>query len=113
MRHYEIVCIVHPDYSDQINSIIEKYKKIIIDNSGKIHRLEDWGRKQLAYSINKLHKAHYLLFNIEVFPKVISLLETDFRFNVAIVRNMIILVKKAINEVSPIMKLKEEKKEKK
>lgn len=113
MRHYEIIFIVHPDYSDKVSSIIEKYKKIILDHSGIIHRLEDWGRRQLSYSINKLHKAHYILMNIEVNPKVIHLLETDFRFNIAIIRNIIMLVKKAISEESPIIKLKEEKKEKK
>jgi len=113
VRHYEVIFIVHPDYSDKINIIIEKYKKIVLDNSGIIHRLEDWGRRQLSYSINKLHKAHYVLINIEAVPKVINLLETDFRYNIAIIRNMIMLVKKAISEVSPIMKLKEEKKEKK
>ena len=113
MRHYETIFMVHPDYSDKINGIIEKYKKIILNNSGIIHRLEDWGRRQLAYSINKLHKAHYILINIEAHPKVINLLETDFRFNIAIIRNIIMLVKKAINEASPIFKLKEEKKEKK
>lgn len=113
MRHYEIVFIVHPDYSDKISTIIEKYKKIVLDNSGIIHRLEDWGRRQLSYPINKLNKAHYVLMNIETYPKVINLLETDFRFNIAIIRNMIISVKKAINEASPILKLKEEKKEKK
>ncbi|QCI19073.1 30S ribosomal protein S6 [Buchnera aphidicola] len=113
MRHYEIIFMVHPDYSDKISNIIEKYKKIILDNLGIIHRLEDWGRRQLSYSINKLHKAHYVLINIEVEPKVINLLETDFRFNIAIIRNMIILVKKAVIEPSPMIKLKEEKKEKK
>lgn len=113
MRHYEIIFLVHPDYSDKISVIIEKYKKIILDNSGIIHRLEDWGRRQLSYSINKLHKAHYILINIEVYPKVINLLETDFRFNVAIIRNIIMSVKKAMHEASPIIKLKEEKKEKK
>ncbi|QFQ32365.1 30S ribosomal protein S6 [Buchnera aphidicola] len=113
MRHYEIIFMVHPDYSDKINTIIEKYKKIILDNLGIIHRLEDWGRRQLSYSINKLHKAHYVLMNIEIDPQVINLLETDFRYNVAIIRNMIMSVKKSIHEVSPIMKLKEDKKEKK
>ncbi|ALD15486.1 30S ribosomal protein S6 [Buchnera aphidicola (Aphis glycines)] len=113
MRHYEIIFMVHPDYSDKITTIIEKYKKMILDNLGIIHRLEDWGRRQLSYSINKLHKAHYVLINVEVNPKFINLLATDFRYNTAIIRNMIMSVKKSINEVSPIMKSKEDKKEKK
>lgn len=113
MRHYEIIFMIHPDYSEKVSIIIEKYKKIIHHNSGIIHRLEDWGRRQLAYPINKLHKAHYILLNIETFPKTISLLETDFRFNNAVIRNIIISVKKAINEPSPVIKLKEEKKDKK
>ncbi|ACL30350.1 30S ribosomal protein S6 [Buchnera aphidicola str. APS (Acyrthosiphon pisum)] len=113
MRHYEIIFMVHPDQSDKIPLLIEKYKKIINDNNGIIHRLEDWGRRQLSYSINKLQKAHYILMNIEVFPKTITLLETDFRFNNIILRNMIMSVKKAIVELSPILKLKDDKKEKK
>jgi len=113
MRHYEIIFIVHPDYSDQVPVIIEKYKEIIIKKNGILHRLEDWGRRQLAYSINKLHKAHYILMNIEVDTAVINILENDFRFNSAIIRNIIIHVKKVYSEPSPMMKLKEDKKEKK
>jgi len=113
MRHYEIIFIVHPDYSDQVPSMIEKYKEIITKNNGTIYRLEDWGRRQLAYSINKLHKAHYILMNIEVDTGVINVLENDFRFNDAIIRNIIIHVKKSYSEPSPMMKLKEDKKEKK
>lgn len=113
MRHYEVVFMVHPDKSDKISLIIEKLKKIIHDNSGLVHRLEDWGRRQLSYSMNKLHKAHYILMNIEVSSKVISLLETEFRFNNMVLRNLIISMKKAIVEPSPMMKLKEDKKENK
>lgn len=113
MRHYEIVLMIHPDYSDKVNLIIEKYKKIVSNHSGVIHRLEDWGRRQLSYPIKKLHKAHYILMNIEADSKIVNLLETDFRFNNAVIRNMIMSVKKPISELSPIMKLKEEKKEKK
>lgn len=113
MRHYEIIFIVHPDHSDKIPSLNEKYKKIIEEDNGIIHRLEDWGRRQLSYSINKLNKAHYILMNIEAFPKTINILETDFRFNKIILRNMIMCVKKAICELSPILKLQDEKKEKK
>ncbi|QCI24063.1 30S ribosomal protein S6 [Buchnera aphidicola (Macrosiphoniella sanborni)] len=113
MRHYEIIFIIHPDQSEKIPLLNEKYKKIIEKDGGIIHRLEDWGRRQLSYSINKLHKAHYILMNIEVFPKTICVLETDFRFNKIILRNMIICMKKAVVELSPILKLKDDKKEKK
>ncbi|CAL4326614.1 30S ribosomal protein S6 [Buchnera aphidicola] len=113
MRHYEIILMIHPDQSDKVSLIIEKCKKIIHENSGTIHRLEDWGRRQLSYSINKLHKAHYVLMNIEVDPKIINILETEFRFNNMILRNMIMSTKKEITELSPIMKLKDDKKEKK
>jgi len=113
MRHYEVIFIVHPDQSEKIPLLLEKYKKIISDDSGIIHRLEDWGRRQLAYSINKLQKAHYILMNIEVLPKTITILETEFRFNNIILRNMIMCMKKAVTELSPILKLKDDKKEKK
>lgn len=113
MRHYEIIFMIHPDQSEKVTIIIEKYKKIIHDNLGVIHRIEDWGRRQLSYSINKLHKAHYILMNIEIFPKAINILEKDFRFNSAIIRNMIICMKKAVIEQSSMIKLKDDKKEKK
>ncbi|WAI11741.1 MAG: 30S ribosomal protein S6 [Buchnera aphidicola (Macrosiphum albifrons)] len=113
MRHYEIIFMVHPDHSEKISLLLEKYKKIISNENGIIHRLEDWGRRQLSYSINKLQKAHYILMNIEVLPKTITLLETEFRFNNIILRNMIMSMKKAIVELSPILKLKDDKKEKK
>jgi len=113
MSYYEIIFMVHPDQSEQVPNMIERYKSLIKKNSGTIHRLEDWGRRQLAYSINKLHKAHYVLMNIEVDTKFISTLENDFRFNTAIIRNIIINMKKAVIEPSPMIKLKEEKKEKK
>ncbi|QCI22387.1 30S ribosomal protein S6 [Buchnera aphidicola] len=113
MRHYEIVIMIHPDHSEKVPLLIEKYKKIINHHSGIIHRLEDWGRRQLSYSINKLQKAHYILINVEITPKTIHFLETEFRFNSIILRNMIICVKNAIVQSSPIMKLKDEKKEKK
>ncbi|QCI17935.1 30S ribosomal protein S6 [Buchnera aphidicola (Acyrthosiphon lactucae)] len=113
MRHYEIIFMVHSDQSEKVPLLIEKYKKIIHDNNGVIHRLEDWGRRQLSYSIKKIQKAHYVLMNIEVFPKTITLLETEFRFNNIILRNIIMLMKKAVVESSPILKLKDDKKEKK
>lgn len=113
MRHYEIIFMVHPDQSDKVPLLIEKYKKIINDSGGIIHRLEDWGRRQLSYSIKKLHKAHYVLMNIEVSSKTIILIDTEFRFNNIILRNMIMSMKKAVVELSPILKLKDDKKEKK
>jgi len=113
MRHYEIIFLVHPDHSEQVPDIIKNYKKIISDNSGFVHRLEDWGRRQLSYPINKLHKAHYILMNIEVSSEIINKLESDFRFNNIIIRNMIISVKKIITEPSFMIKSQDEKKDKK
>ncbi|MBZ2279578.1 MAG: 30S ribosomal protein S6, partial [Buchnera aphidicola] len=112
-RHYEIIFMIHPDQSEKAPIIIENYKKIICKNAGIIHRVEDWGRRQLSYSINNLHKAHYVLMNIEVLPEIIRKIETDFRFNNAIIRNMIMSMKQAITEVSPMIKSKDEKKDKK
>nr|BET44484.1 MAG: 30S ribosomal protein S6 [Candidatus Aschnera chinzeii] len=106
MRHYEIIFMVHPDKSDQVPYMIENYEKLINNSNGKIHRMEDWGRRQLSYSINKLHKAHYILMNIEVTLKILDEIHTSFRFNDAIIRNLIIRVKNPIIESSPIMKIK-------
>ncbi|CUX96565.1 30S ribosomal protein S6 [Candidatus Doolittlea endobia] len=111
MRHYEIVFIVHPDQSEQVASMIERYSALITDAKGQIHRLEDWGRRQLAYPINKLHKAHYVLMNIEAPKKVIDDLEIAFRFNDAVIRNMIMRVKHAVTEPSPMVKTKDERHE--
>ena len=86
MRHYEIVFIVHPDQSEQVPAMIERYRGMVTAGNGKIHRLEDWGRRQLAYPINKLHKAHYVLLNVEAPQEVIDELETNFRFNDAVIR---------------------------
>ena len=90
MRHYEIVFIVHPDQSEQVPAMVERYKTLVTENNGTIHRLEDWGRRQLAYPINKIHKAHYVLMNIETTPAVIEELETAFRFNDAVLRHLTI-----------------------
>ena len=109
MRHYEIVFMVHPDQSEQVNSMIERYKTSITEAGGTIHRLEDWGRRQLAYPINKLHKAHYVLMNIEAEQSVIDEFEKAFRFNDAVIRNMIMRTKGAVTAVSPISKIKEER----
>lgn len=104
MRHYEIVFIVHPDQSEQVPAMVERYKTMITEASGKIHRLEDWGRRQLAYSINKVHKAHYVLMNIEATPATVEELETAFRFNDAVLRHLTIQTKAAVTEASPMMR---------
>jgi len=104
MRHYEIVFLVHPDQSEQVPAMIDRYKGIIESNGGKIHRLEDWGRRQMAYSINKIHKAHYVLMNIECGGEELAELESVFRFNDAVLRNMVIKCKEAITEQSPLLK---------
>ncbi|KPN70974.1 30S ribosomal protein S6 [Neisseria sp. 83E34] len=104
MRHYEIVFIVHPDQSEQVPAMVERYKALVTENNGTIHRLEDWGRRQLAYPINKIHKAHYVLMNIETTPEVVDELETAFRFNDAVLRHLTIKTKAAVTEASPMMK---------
>ncbi|MDW6018204.1 30S ribosomal protein S6 [Vibrio plantisponsor] len=109
MRHYEIVFMVHPDQSEQVAGMIERYTGSITETGGKIHRLEDWGRRQMAYPINKLHKAHYVLMNVEADQAVIDELETAFRFNDAVLRNMIMRTKSAITEPSIMLKAKEER----
>ena len=104
MRHYEIVFIVHPDQSEQVPAMIERYKSIITAQGGQIHRLEDWGRRQLAYPIQKLHKAHYVLMNIECNGEVLAELEHGFKFNDAVLRHLTIKMKKAVTTPSPMMK---------
>lgn len=104
MRHYEIVFIVHPDQSEQVGAMVERYKTMITDANGKIHRLEDWGRRQLAYPINKIHKAHYVLMNVETTPEVINEIETAFRFNDAVLRHLTVKMDAAVTEASPMMK---------
>ena len=106
MRHYEIVFMVHPDQSEQVPGMVERYKGIIEKDGGKIHRLEDWGRRQLAYQIDKLHKAHYVLMKVETEQKVIDEIENLFRYNDAIIRSLVIRVKEAITEPSPMMMAK-------
>ncbi|HED36402.1 MAG TPA: 30S ribosomal protein S6 [Gammaproteobacteria bacterium] len=110
MRHYEIVFLVHPDQSEQVPAMIDRYKGIIESKGGNIHRLEDWGRRQLAYSINKIHKAHYVLMNVECGGEELAELESMFRFNDAVLRNMIIKCKEAVTEQSPLMKEEESRK---
>ncbi|EGY51392.1 30S ribosomal protein S6 [Neisseria shayeganii] len=104
MRHYEIVFIVHPDQSEQVPAMVERYKSLVTDGGGNIHRLEDWGRRQLAYPINKIHKAHYVLMNIECTPAVVEELETGFRFNDAVLRHLTVKMDAAVTEASPMMK---------
>ena len=109
MRHYEIVFMVHPNQSEQVPAMVERYTVVIEGADGKIHRMEDWGRRQMAYPINKLHKAHYVLMNVESEQAVIDELETAFRYNDAVLRNMIMRTKAAITEPSVMMKAKEER----
>ncbi|PYF81728.1 MULTISPECIES: 30S ribosomal protein S6 [Marinomonas] len=102
MRHYEIVFLVHPDQSEQVPAMVERYTNLITEDGGQVHRLEDWGRRQLAYPINKIHKAHYVLMNIECSDSVLSELNDTFRYNDAIIRNLVIRRKDAVTDVSPI-----------
>ena len=104
MRHYEIVFIVHPDQSEQVPAMIERYRALIAGNGGQIHRLEDWGRRQLTYTIQKVHKAHYVLMNIECDQATMDELEHGFRFNDAILRHLTIKRDEAITAPSPMMK---------
>ncbi len=109
MRHYEICFLVHPDQSEQVPAMLERYRALIEDNKGTIHRLEDWGRRQLAFPIVKLHKAHYILMNIECDGETLSELEGTFRFNDAVLRHLTVRRQSAIVEQSLMMKAKEEK----
>ena len=113
MRHYEIVFLVHPDQSEQVPSMIERYKTTIEKDGGQIHRLEDWGRRQLAYPLNKLHKAHYVMMNVEIDNEALEELGTAFRYNDAVLRNLIIKRKSAVIEESIIMKQERENRERK
>jgi small subunit ribosomal protein S6 len=111
MRHYEIVFMVHPDQSEQVPAMIERYRSTIESKDGKIHRLEDWGRRQLAYPINKIHKAHYVLMNIECGQDVMDELTAAFRFNDAVIRNLVIKRDAADTDVSPLAKAKDEQRD--
>ncbi len=108
MRHYEVVFMVHPDQSEQVPAMIERYRNMIESSGGAIHRLEDWGRRQLAYPINKIHKAHYVLMNIECGAEPLKELDSAFRFNDAVIRNLIIKRDGAVTETSLLAKMKEE-----
>jgi small subunit ribosomal protein S6 len=109
MRHYEIVFLVHPDQSEQVPAMIERYKSLIEAGNGKIHRLEDWGRRQLAYPIENLVKAHYVLFNVEAGQEALNELVDAFRFNDAILRHLVVRRDEPVTEQSLIMKNKDEK----
>ena len=110
MRHYEIVVMVHPDQSDQVPAMTERYKAMVEADGGKVHRLEDWGRRQLAYAIAKLHKAHYVLMNVECSDKALAELENAFRFNDAVIRKLVVRKTAAETAQSPLFKLPEEDK---
>lgn len=109
MRHYEIVFIVHPDQSEQVPAMIERYRGIITARNGKIHRLEDWGRRQLAYLIEKVHKAHYVLMNIECDQQALDDLDHAFKFSDAVLRHLTIRTDGPVTEPSPMMRQQEEK----
>jgi small subunit ribosomal protein S6 len=111
MRHYEIVFLVHPDQSEQVPGMVERYTNSITEDGGSIHRTEDWGRRQLAYSINKIHKAHYILMNVECSDTVLEELTTNFRYNDAVLRHMVIRTDEPVVEESPIMKAEKEGRE--
>ena len=108
MRHYEVVFLVHPDQSEQVPAMIERYRGIIESGGGHIHRLEDWGRRQLAYPINKIHKAHYVLMNIECTDTALRELETSFKFNDAVIRSLVLARKTAVTGPSPLIKENQE-----
>ncbi|PTQ89166.1 30S ribosomal protein S6 [Agitococcus lubricus] len=113
MRHYEIVLLVHPDQSEQVSAMVERYTSLVKESGGQIHRHEDWGRRQLAYPINKIHKAHYVLLNIECDQKIVDELAEAFRYNDAVLRNAIIRRDSAISEESLLAKSAEEKRARK
>jgi small subunit ribosomal protein S6 len=107
MKHYEIIFMVHPDQSEQVPGMVERYTKLITDRKGSVHRFEDWGRRQLAYPIDKILKAHYVLMNVECDQETVDELSSTFRYNDAVLRNLILTNKKAVTEPSPLLKEKE------
>lgn len=109
MRHYEVVFLVHPDQSEQVPGMIERYTTSLKEAKGSVHRLEDWGRRQLAYPINKIHKAHYILMNIECDQAALDELNSAFRFNDAVLRSLVVRRDNAITEQSPMAKMATEK----
>ena len=107
MRHYEIVFIVHPDQSEQVGAMVERYKSIVETTKGTVHRLEDWGRRQLAYPIQKIHKAHYVLMNVECSIEALEEIETAFKFNDAVLRHLTLKLDAAVTEPSAMVKAPE------
>jgi small subunit ribosomal protein S6 len=108
MRHYEIVFLVHPDQSDQVPVMVERYRSIIERDGGQVHRLEDWGRRQMAYPINKIHKAHYVLMNIECDKAALDEIKGAFRYNDAVIRNLVLTMKGPVTEVSAMLRKDDE-----
>jgi small subunit ribosomal protein S6 len=104
MRHYEVVFIVHPDQSEQVPGMVERYRSMVTSKGGKIHRLEDWGRRQMAFPIQKMHKAHYVLMNIECNNEILDELEHSFKFNDAVLRHLTVQMTEAVSKPSPMMK---------
>ena len=111
MRHYEIIFLVHPDQSEQVGGMVERYTKLIEEDGGKIHRLEDWGRRQLAYAIDNVHKAHYVLMNVECSDAALAELEDNFRYNDAVIRNLVIRRDEAVTGPSEMLKAEENRSE--
>ena len=111
MRHYEIVFLVHPDQSEQVPAMIDRYRSLIEGAGGRIHRLEDWGRRQLAYPINKVHKAHYVLMNVECLSATLDEIKSAFRFNDAVLRDLVIARREAETASSPLVKIRDERDE--
>lgn len=110
-RHYEVVFLVHPDQSEQVPAMVERYKALVEGGNGKIHRLEDWGRRQLAYAINNVHKAHYVMLNVECTGKALAELEDNFRYNDAVIRNLVIRRDEAVTGQSEMLKAEENRSE--
>ena len=108
MRHYEIVLLIHPDQSEQVPAMLERYKGIVTAGGGKVHRVEDWGRRQLAYPIEKVYKAHYVLMNVECGPTALGEIKSAFRFNDAVLRNLIMVRSSAETGPSPLLKSRDE-----
>lgn len=104
MRHYEIVLLIHPDQSEQVVAMVERYCSVVTDSGGAVHRQEDWGRRQLAYPIDKIHKAHYILLNIECGGEALDQLKNMFKFSDAVIRNLVVRADRAITEASPMMR---------
>ena len=112
MRHYEIVFLVHPDQSEQVPAMVERYRRMVENDNGSVHRFEDWGRRQLAYPINKIHKAHYVLLNVECTAEALAEIESAFRFNDAVLRSLIVKRKGPVTETSPLAKDESDKDDK-